>query len=117
MNNIPEADWKYMRTLQPALLERLCERINHKTSAILNDSTRTAYERYLAVFKKTPKDDRVVADCFDDWRRSTIFTRILTIYWQGLFTENELQGFTQQTRERIDACRPITNMPADTPEA
>ncbi len=109
MSDYPEADWKYMRALKPALLERLCERINQKTVSILNDPGKTAYERYLDMFEKTQKADMDVASAFDDWRRSTISTRILEIYRQGLFTESELQGFAQQTKERIDAHKPINS--------
>jgi len=107
MSDFPEADWKYMRALKPALLERLCERINQKTVSILNDPAKTAYERYLDIFEKTQKDDMDVASAFDDWRRSTISIRIIEIYRQELFTESDLQGFTQQTKERIDAYKPI----------
>jgi hypothetical protein len=109
MSNFPEADWKYMRALKSTLVERLCERINQTTLSILNDPAKTAYERYLDIFEKTQKDDMDVASAFDDWRRSTIFTRIMDIHRQGLFTDGDLQGFTQETQERIDTCKPIKN--------
>ena len=107
MSDFPEGDWKSMRALKPALLERLCERINQGTARILNDPAKTAYERYLDIFEKTRKDDMDVASAFDDWRRSTISIRIMEIFRQGLFTDTEIQGFTQQTKERIDAHKPI----------
>ena len=107
MSDFSEADWKYMRTLKSALLERLCERINQETVGILNDPAKTAYERYLDIFEKIRKDDMDVASAFDDWRRSTISIRIMEIFRQGLFTDSEIQGFTQQTKERIDAYKPI----------
>ena len=107
MSDFPEADWKYIRALKPALLERLCERINQKTVDILNDPAKTPYDRYLDIFEKTRKDDMDVSSAFDDWRRSTISVRIMDIFRQGLFTDSEIQGFTQQTRERIDARKPI----------
>ena len=107
MSDFPEADWKYMRALKSTLVERLCERINQKTLSMLNDPAKTAYERYLDIFEKTQKDDMDVASAFDDWRRSTISIRIMEIFRQGLFTDSEIQGFTQQTRERIDTHKPI----------
>lgn len=103
MSDFPETDWKYMRALKPVLLGRLCERINQATVRVLNDSAKTAYERYLDIFEKMRKDDMDVASAFDDWRRSTISIRIMEIFRQGLFTDSEIQGFTQQTKERIDA--------------
>jgi hypothetical protein len=107
MSDFPEADWKYMRALKAALIERLCGRINQATARILNDPAKTAYERYLDIFGKTRKDDMDVASAFDDWRRSTISTRIMEIFRQGLFTDSEIKGFTQQTKDLIDAHKPV----------
>ena len=107
MKDFPEEDWKFMRALKSTLLERLCERINQATVRILDDPAKTAYERYLDVFVKMQKDDMEVANAFDDWRRSTLSTRIIEIFRQGLFTDSEIQGFTQQTRDHIDAHRPV----------
>ena len=106
MREIPEADWKYMRRLKPALIDRLCERINQKTSALLKNPDLNAYERYLATFDNLNEENLNVASAFDDWRRSTIFTRIMDICRQEIFSEEELQGFTQDTQDRIDACKP-----------
>ena len=99
-----------MRRLQPALIDRQCERINQKIAAILRDPALTAYERYLNVFRKTNEENRNVASAFDDWRRSTIFTRIMDIYSQGLFTDEDLQGFTQGTQEWIEIAKPAKNL-------
>ena len=107
MNTIPESDWKYMRALKQTLLERMCERINQETANIINDSKKSAHERCLDIFEKTRRDKMEVVSAFDDWRRSTIFSKIIDIYRQGLFTDRDLQGLTQQTRERIDAYMPI----------
>ena len=107
MSNFPEADWKYMQGLRSTLIERLCERINQKTADILNDPAKTAYERYLAIYEKTQRDDRDVARAFDDWRRSTLPSVIFEIYRQGLFTESDLEGFTPETQERIESFKPV----------
>jgi hypothetical protein len=105
MSDLPEADWKYMRALKSTLLERLCERINRENAGLLNDSSRTAYERYLAVYEKMRKDDKKVASAFDDWRRSTLLFRIWDIHRQGLFTDSEVQGLTQETQELVNRFR------------
>ena len=107
MSDFPEADWKYMRALKSTLLERLCQRINQETARILSDSEKTSYEKYLEIFDKMRKDDMDIVKAFDDWRRSTISSRITEIYAQGLFTDIEIQGFTQQTKGIIDVCKPI----------
>lgn len=106
MVDFPEADWKCLQKLKSILLERLCERINQKTLALLNDPSKTHYEKYLAVFEKTRRDDRDVARAFDDWRRSRLGTIILELHRLGLFTESELQGFSPAIEEYIALCQP-----------
>lgn len=90
-----------MRKLKSTLLERLCERINKNTVTMLNNPNRSAYQRYLDIFKQIQIDNEAVANAFDDWRRSTIAWKILEIYRQELFTDGELQGFTLETQQRI----------------
>jgi len=68
---------------------------------MLNDPNRSAYQRYLDIFKQIQIDDEDVANAFNDWRRSTIDGKILEICRQGLFTNDELQGFTPETQQRI----------------
>lgn len=101
MVDLTEADWKCLQKLKSILLDRLCERINQKTLGILNDPSKTAYERYLAIFEKTRRDDRDVAMAFDGWRRSRLGTIILELDRQGLFTETDLQGFSPGIEEYI----------------
>jgi hypothetical protein len=106
MVDLTEADWKCLQKLKSIFLERLCERINQKTLGILSDPSKTAYERYLAIFEKTRRDDRDVARAFDDWRRSRLGTIILELDRQGLFTESDLQSLGPEIEEYIALCQP-----------
>ncbi len=106
MIDFTEADWKCLQRLKSTLLERLCERINQKTLGILNDPSKTPYEKSLAIYEKTRRDDRDVARAFDDWRRSRLGTIILELDRQGLFTESDLQGFSPAIEEYIALSKP-----------
>jgi len=95
---LSEADWKYMRRLSPELLNRLCARINAETASILADMSLSEHERYLKVYKHIHESDRIVAECFNDWRRSRLLERIISIIHFDLITEEELAGLSEEGR-------------------
>lgn len=105
MSNTPESDWKYMSSIQSTLLERLCERINQQMTTILNDTSLSAHERYLKIYQAVKTSDKDVARAFDDWRRSTLFSRLLEICRQKLMTDEELQKLSPETRQRVDSLK------------
>jgi hypothetical protein len=78
MNDFKESDWKYMRSMKKALLDRLCNRILDNIQAESDVAKREpdVHEQYYKVYHLIKKWDKMVADCFDDWSRSNI-----TIYY------------------------------------
>lgn len=105
MSDLPETDWKYMRALESTLLERLCQRINQQMTAILEQDDLSAYQRYHKIYQKTKTADKEIARAFDDWRRSTLFSRMLEIDRQQLMTAEEQQRLSAETRQRLDSTR------------
>ncbi len=69
-SNFTEADWKLFRRYEKAMLEQLTGRINEESSAILVDADQTEYEKFLKLYRHIHDANEIVADCFDDWRRS-----------------------------------------------
>ena len=80
----PERDWKYMRKIHDDLLVRLCERINKKSIAILKEGIGSEHEKYLKLYKHIQNSDRIIADCFNDWRRSTLIMKLTAIQHHDL---------------------------------
>lgn len=101
MSDIPEADWKHIRALQPLLINRLCARINARVGRIINDPALTHHERFLTMFTAIREENQKVAWAFDDWRRSTIRMRIIEIHRQGLFEPGEIAGLSDAMRQRL----------------
>jgi len=99
--SIAEKDWKYASKLRSKFLERLCKRINDQSLKILNDSTLTQYERYLALYKHIDESDKLVAFGFDGWSRSKAIQCLVFYYQQGLITDLEYSDFTPETKEVI----------------
>ena len=79
MSDIPEQDWKYLKGIKNDLLEMLCQRVNDETLRILNDSSSSQHEKFLRLSNNVAEQNRVVADCFDDWRRSNMLIKLLVL--------------------------------------
>ncbi|MDT8325716.1 MAG: hypothetical protein RRA94_16495, partial [Bacteroidota bacterium] len=73
---LEERDWKYMRRIHDEMLHVLCRRINYKAAEIAGREFGNPHEHYLELFTHVRESDKIVADCFNDWRRSNIHRKI-----------------------------------------
>ncbi len=101
MREIKESDWKLFRQLHPIALERFCERLLAESEGLHRDTTRSAHERYLAIYQFFRQRDQEVARLFDDFRRSTALMQLAAIKGQGLLTDEEFARFSQETQNII----------------
>jgi hypothetical protein len=102
MSDIPEADWKVLRSLKDAALERLCERILAEIHAAASMPGRTNHQRYLDVYALTQKRDKAVADCFNDLRRSTATISLLHWRKHKLLAVDEWARFSDVTQAVLE---------------
>ena len=93
---IAEPDWQRFRQLHPVALERFCQKILSEIESINADDSNSFHQRYLDVYKVIERRDKVLSNTFDDLRRSSALTKIISIYGRGLLTEVELGGFGQE---------------------
>lgn len=102
IREIKESDWKYLRKLKPILLERACAKINRDAQKLLeNKDNIDQYQLYLTLYKYYKEEDEVIAECFNDHRRSMAKFRIISLVKHGIMTDDELQGFSDETRETV----------------
>lgn len=100
MDGIKESDWKYFSKIKPALLDRYCGKVLAELQDLYGKSG-TAHERYLDIWKLLKKRDQVLADCFDDWRRSTMLTKAMIMHRNGVIEPQEMEGVSEETRNYI----------------
>jgi hypothetical protein len=100
--DVDERDWKALRTLHKAALERYCEQVLNECASILAETERTAHERYLALFEVMRTRDATLGRIFDDLRRSTAVTHLLRMKSEGLVTHDEMQAFSPPLRDRVE---------------
>lgn len=102
---IPEADWKYARTIRQEMLDALFVRVNRQARAILDASDATEQERYRRLYKHLDASDKVIGDCFDDWRRSVFILILLCLRHHNLLTDEHLTHLTPETRKQLERCQ------------
>lgn len=99
--DFPESDWKRFRQLSTVALDRICERVLRELTAIAADASQSHHDRYLKVYRTIHERDEVIADAFNNQRRSVAIHQLMMIYSQGLFTDEELDSFTPGTRDLV----------------
>ncbi len=95
---IKERDWKYLRLIHDEMLHALCSRINKKAIDIVGAEASNPHERYLKLYQHIQKSDRIIADCFNDWRRSNITVKITCLCRHRLLQDEHVQNFSESAQ-------------------
>jgi O-methyltransferase domain len=107
MRSVLERDWKYLKSIQNELLNRSCERANKESLRILSESSIDSFKRYRRLYDQIKDSDRRVTLCFDDWRRSTVFQRLMCIISENLLTDEERRQLSQETQDSLEALQEV----------
>jgi hypothetical protein len=96
-----ERDWQTFRELREPALQRFCQRVLDRVSAMASDPAKTAHERYLAIFKYLRRRDDELADAFNNPRRSDMLRQIVVMRMLELLEPEEMERFTPEVRESV----------------
>lgn len=99
--DIPEKDWKTMRKFHDELLTTLFLRINSKSKMILDDLALSPSEKYRNLYTHIKNSDKIIAECFDDWRRSKMFSQIMALIKHSLLKDSHFEELTEETQNKI----------------
>ncbi len=84
------------------LVERACALINKEAELLLeNKENNGQYHLYKVLYSHYEQKDEMLADCFDDYRRSKAKMRILSLVRYGILSDDEFQGFSDDTKEFV----------------
>ena len=100
--SLPEKDWKYLRSIEPELLSELCGKINQKAAQLLNSEFASEHKKYLALYKHIKVSDKIVADCFNDWRRSNLWLIVPLLRKHNLLKDAQIANLSDTARELLD---------------
>ena len=98
MKYIEESDWKHLRQLTPVLLDRYCRQILLEVERTASKHEEASHPRYLAVYRLIQDRDRELGRMFNDMRRSSAVVHILLLHRNGLFTDDEFAGFSDEIK-------------------
>ena len=107
MDAILESDWKYMKKLRPALLEELCARNNKAAFGILKNEHMSDLKKHRALYQHVKDSDRQVALCFDDWRRSTFYLRLIALDQHQLLSGEHVQNLSEEAQKKLKMTREL----------
>jgi hypothetical protein len=96
---LKERDWKYLRSLHDEMLGRLCAVINKGAAALATEQGASAHDLYLKLYRYIHDSDNIVGECFNDWRRSTLSTKILSLRRHGLLTNKHVLGLSPDAQQ------------------
>ena len=100
-DHIPEADWITVRDISRLALDRLCQRVLDEITAIANDPDKGAHAKYGEIYRLIQDRDKIIADAFDDLKRSNALFKIATMKRLGVISNDELARFSQDTLDRV----------------
>ena len=100
-DNPKESDWKTFRKMVPELRERYLSRCNPELLAILRDESLTPTEQFWNVEERIGKEVKILRSCLDGHSRSKMVDYMTVMYLQGMLTDDDLQGFTEELRDRV----------------
>jgi len=98
-----ERDWKYIKKVKEELLAALCKQINGQAMDILKSEANSEHERYVRLYRHVRNSDGIVANCFDDWRRSTLLMKLVALQRHCLLTSDHMQHLSEETQKRLKA--------------
>jgi hypothetical protein len=100
-NSIAEKDWKYLRSIEKELLSDLCRTINQKAAEIVHSGSGSEHDKYLLLYKHIKDSDAIVAECFNDWRRSNLLFKLPLLHRHKILQDEHIHNLTPETRERL----------------
>ena len=103
MADFTESDWKYLRGIHDEMLSALCGRIDQQAAEIVRHQAKSEHTKYLRLFKHVRASDDVIAQCFNDWRRSTVALRTLCLRRHKVLTQVQFEHLSPGARDLLNA--------------
>ncbi|MCP4682434.1 MAG: hypothetical protein GY864_08885 [Desulfobacterales bacterium] len=100
--DIPERDWKKLRSLKDTALNIACERIFHKISQVIESRGAESHKYYLKLWKLMNEEDKEISLMFDDLKRSTAIFKLAMWKKNGILSDEDFEELTEETQKRIN---------------
>ncbi len=101
MTSIPEKDWKMLSALKENLLNSACETIFQRIEQLSSTRKGREHATYLELWKLMNQEDKVIAEMFDDLKRSNAVFKIAALKHHGVLTDEQLALFSQEIQDKV----------------
>lgn len=101
MSSVPEKDWKRLNRLKESLLNSACEAIFQRIEQISSTRKGREHATYLELWKLINKEDDVIAEMFNDLKRSNAVLKIAALKHHGVLTDEQVALFSQETQDEV----------------
>ncbi|MGO9613877.1 MAG: hypothetical protein ACLPX5_12680 [Dissulfurispiraceae bacterium] len=68
---------------------------------ILRSADMSERDKYKKLYRHLLDSDEIVANCFDDWRRSTIRLKVVMLHRHSLLTAENLRHLSDETKSLL----------------
>lgn len=101
MEHFPENDWKQLRAIQDEKLSLVCERVFGLVESIAKQRKGEEHEAFLKLWEAVNEGNELIAQLFNDTRRSNAMFKLMAWRKHGLLSDAELGLFTAGTCEAL----------------
>ena len=102
-HDIPERDWKKLRSLEDAALNIACERIFQNITKLIESRGAESHKYYLKFWKVLQEKDKEISLMFDDLKRSTAIFKLAMWKKNGILSGEDFEELTEETKKRIES--------------
>ena len=102
MKHIKESDWKYLRKIKDAILNRHCNAILEVIGLINENRKGEEHKSYIQIYRLLEDKDKEIATTYNDIKRSNAIEKIYLMRRHLAMTDTEFSKFSEETQDRVN---------------
>jgi hypothetical protein len=106
--DIPERDWKKMRSMKDELLNMACDRILEKVQKVIDARGNESHKSYLELWQVLRTEDDQVSPMFDEFKRNTAIFKLSVWHRNSIIGDEKLSHSGEETKERVYSINEIS---------
>jgi len=101
--DIPERDWKKLKSIKDQALETACERILERVQSLIKSRDDGSHKTYLKLWRLMEDEDEQISLMFDDVKRSTGLYKLGVWKLNGILSQKDFDDLSKETQQRVKA--------------
>ncbi len=102
MPHLSEEEWKLLEELKPKLLNLASAKVLQKVKTLLAHPEENSHDTYRRLWRLLQEEDDNIVLMFKDFQPETAIFRLLAIRQNGLLSDEEMNLFSEKTRQLIE---------------